>query len=134
VSTLSDRLKLARERKNLSQIDVMKLTNINNKTISGYENEVSKPDVETLKVLAALYSVTTDYLISGKPCPSVIIHRAGNMNLNDEQKEALEKYKKMPADEQHRRLQEGLDKLKSLPVADQEALLRIIDSIPSARQ
>ncbi len=41
----------------------MKLTNVNHKTLSGYENGVSEPDLETLKILAILYNVSTDYLL-----------------------------------------------------------------------
>ena len=62
-SILAQRLKLCRENKKLTQIDVYNRTGINNKTLSGYENDVSDPDLETLKILAGLYEVTTDYLL-----------------------------------------------------------------------
>ena len=61
--TLGDRLRFARERKELTQVDVSKLTGINNKTISNYENSISYPDPETLKILADLYDVSADYLL-----------------------------------------------------------------------
>jgi transcriptional regulator with XRE-family HTH domain len=57
------RLKKARQNKGLTQVQVKRLTNINNKTLSGYENGVSEPDYETLKTLADLYNVSTDYLL-----------------------------------------------------------------------
>jgi transcriptional regulator with XRE-family HTH domain len=62
MSSLGDRLKEARERKNLKQIQVMRHTGINNKTLSGYENGVSEPDMESLKILADFYEVDLDYL------------------------------------------------------------------------
>lgn len=62
-SNLRDRLRSARLNKNLLQTQVAKKTGINNKTLSGYERGVSEPDFETLKILADLYEVTTDYLI-----------------------------------------------------------------------
>lgn len=55
--TLGDRLKHARERRNLKQTQVMRYTGINNKTLSGYENNISEPDLETLRNLAVCYEV-----------------------------------------------------------------------------
>ena len=63
MSSIGDRLRKAREKKELSQIQVKELTGINNKTLSGYENNVSTPDPETFKTLATLYDVTIDYLM-----------------------------------------------------------------------
>ena len=61
--SLGKRLRAARERKKLKQTEVKEKTGINNKTLSGYENGVSEPDAETLRILANLYDVTTDYLL-----------------------------------------------------------------------
>lgn len=61
--TLSDKLKDARIKKGLSQIEVAKLINIGNKTVSDYERGISSPDPDTLKKLAKLYNVSTDYLL-----------------------------------------------------------------------
>lgn len=63
MKTLGDRLRNARERKELSQIDVYKKTGINNKTISNYENNVSSPDPDTLARFATLYDVSVDFLL-----------------------------------------------------------------------
>lgn len=62
MSTIAERLRKARERKNLRQTQVKAQTGINNKTLSGYENGVSEPDLDTLKRLAELYEVTVDWL------------------------------------------------------------------------
>lgn len=59
---LGERLKQARKNKNLTQVQVSQHTGIHNKTLSGYENGVSEPDIETLKVLADLYNVSIGYL------------------------------------------------------------------------
>lgn len=64
--SLGDRLKLARESRGLSQLDVHVKTGINNKTLSRYENNGSEPDIETLKILANLYDTTVSYLIGEK--------------------------------------------------------------------
>lgn len=62
MSTLGERLRKARERKNLSQTEAAKRLNINNKTLSRYENGGSEPDLETLKSLAELYEESPNYL------------------------------------------------------------------------
>lgn len=58
---VGDRLRKARERKGISQLEVSNRTNINNKTLSRYENGKSEPDFSTLKLLAELYDVTISY-------------------------------------------------------------------------
>lgn len=66
LNTLADRLRIARERLDISQIDVSKKIGISNKTISGYENGVSEPDIDTLRLLAQLYQVSIDWLAGVK--------------------------------------------------------------------
>lgn len=63
-------LKSAREDSDLSQMKVMKLTGINNKTLSGYENGISEPDFKTLITLFRLYGLSFDLLISSERCIS----------------------------------------------------------------
>ncbi|MBX4152403.1 helix-turn-helix domain-containing protein [Paenibacillus lautus] len=63
VSGFSDRLKLARENVELSQVQVMELVNINSKTLSGYETGKSEPDIETINLLCNLYGVSADWLL-----------------------------------------------------------------------
>lgn len=62
MKTIGERLKEARDRKNLKQTQVMKHTGINNKTLSGYEKGVSEPDIDSLNLLANLYEVSVDWL------------------------------------------------------------------------
>jgi transcriptional regulator with XRE-family HTH domain len=67
---IGDRLRKARERKNLTQVQVKHRTGVNNKTLSGYEKGVSQPDLETLKILANLYEVSVDWLTGNTDDPS----------------------------------------------------------------
>lgn len=50
-------LKDAREDKDLTQMEVMKRIGINNKTLSGYENGIAEPDIETMVKLFNLCEV-----------------------------------------------------------------------------
>ena len=54
MTELGPALRLARERRELTQVQVMAMTGINNKTLSGYENGVAEPDLETLAILLRL--------------------------------------------------------------------------------
>jgi transcriptional regulator with XRE-family HTH domain len=59
--SVGKQLKKARERKGLSQLEVMDKTNINNRTLSRYENGGAEPDYSTLRTLANLYGVPVSY-------------------------------------------------------------------------
>jgi transcriptional regulator with XRE-family HTH domain len=66
MSDVGKRLREARDKKRLTQVEVFTKIGINNKTLSGYENGVSFPDLETLKILSELYGVSTDFLLDKK--------------------------------------------------------------------
>ena len=60
------RLKEARKKKKLKQIEVAKMLGIHNTTLARYEAGSRHPDYDTITKLADLYDVTTDYLLAGK--------------------------------------------------------------------
>ena len=62
--SLGSRLKKERERRNWSQVYVAEKIGITNAVLSNYERDYRDPDTETLKKLALLYGVKTDYLLS----------------------------------------------------------------------
>ena len=61
--TTGERLRMARERKGLSQLDVYKLTNIGNKSLSRFENDSASPSPEVIKTLVTLYDVSSDFIL-----------------------------------------------------------------------
>lgn len=61
--SLGSRLKKEREKRNWSQVYVAKKIGITNAVLSNYERDYRDPDTETLKKLALLYGVKTDYLL-----------------------------------------------------------------------
>ena len=69
MTELGQALRLARERLDLTQTQVMALTGINNKTLSGYENGVSEPDLRTLAALLRLYRASADQLLQLNAAP-----------------------------------------------------------------
>ncbi len=69
-------LKNSREDLDMTQVEVMNITGINNKTLSGYENGVSEPDLETFSTLLNLYSLSADEILEIKKSKDKI-----NLNL-----------------------------------------------------
>ena len=69
-------LKNARENKEYTQKQVMELTGIHRKSLSGYENNVAEPDLSTFATLANLYGISADEALEiGEPDPSISLLR-----------------------------------------------------------
>ncbi|MDL2310981.1 helix-turn-helix domain-containing protein [Peptostreptococcaceae bacterium OttesenSCG-928-C18] len=62
MTTLHDRLKQLRNKKNLTQKDLAKELNITKAAISNYERGRRKPEYETLKKISDFFGVDIDYL------------------------------------------------------------------------
>ncbi len=60
---LSERLKLLRKEKDLSQRELANLLNISNGTVAMYETNKRQPDNETLSKIADFFNVSIDYLL-----------------------------------------------------------------------
>ena len=67
---LGENLRKAREEKGLTQAEVAKLLDISASTIGMYEQGRRDPDTDTLKKLAELYEVSTDYLLGRTDIPN----------------------------------------------------------------
>lgn len=61
--SLGSRLKLLREEKALTTREMSKILNIGKSTFSNYENDVRKPDYDTLTRIADFFDVSIDYLL-----------------------------------------------------------------------
>jgi transcriptional regulator with XRE-family HTH domain len=65
--TFGKRLRQLRENKQLSQLDLSKLLNIANSTLSLYEADKRFPEPEILKRIADFFGVSIDYLLGHNP-------------------------------------------------------------------
>lgn len=61
--TLGERIKLIRQQKKLSQQELGEKAGIHQKNISKYEKDDVAPSALTLKAIADILEVTTDYLL-----------------------------------------------------------------------
>lgn len=60
----SEKLKMLREARHLTQLQVAEQVGISKAMISAYETAIKTPSVEMLIRLARLFNVSVDYLIS----------------------------------------------------------------------
>lgn len=105
--TLGERLKAAREKKGWSQLYVAQKLGIANTVLSNYERDYRDPDTETLKRLAELYEVSTDYLLGIEVRESSgRAYYGGGKDLTDDERVAveafLEGYRRRKAEETKR--------------------------------
>lgn len=59
----AERLKLLRQERNLSLSGLAKALNVSVIAVSRWESKQRIPNIETLKMIALYFSVTSDYLI-----------------------------------------------------------------------
>ncbi len=59
----SERLKKLRLNNNLSQLKLAKMINITQQALSKWENELSFPDLDSLKKISNYFNVSIDYLL-----------------------------------------------------------------------
>ncbi len=102
---LSYFLRSAREDMDLTQLDVMRLTGINNKTLSGYENGVAEPDFKSLAMLSKLYNISFDELLNISSDRTAV-----NLSLSKNEEKLLSLSRRLDSDRQ----KELLVQLKAL--------------------
>ncbi len=86
-------LKNTREDLDLTQLKVMELTGINHKTLSGYENGVAEPDLQSLATLCRLYRLSLDVVLGLKPTPD-------GLTVTKQEKVLLARYRRLPPEGQ----------------------------------
>ena len=129
--SLGYRLKKEREKRNWSQKFVAEKIGITNTVLSNYERDYRDPDTETLKKLADLYGVSTDYLLglTDNPQPKKSVIVAGQeIELTQEELKLFEELKKHPilfhdlASDPEKKVKEliKLQKMKKILLEDDE--------------
>lgn len=74
-----------RNKKRLSQEQVAKRLNLTKSSISGYENNVIMPNIDTIRAFSMLYGTTSDYLLGLEKKESIEID-----GLTQRQKDIIE--------------------------------------------
>jgi len=120
-----------REKKGWSQYRLYKEARIGQSTLSQIESGIKKsPNAETLRKIANALEVSMAEF-DDQPLLKRAYDLAATMNLDDKRKNALEKIKTLPVNEQQERLNRSIEKLKNLPPESRKAVESIIDLLSS---
>lgn len=88
IKGLPEKLKMLRQKYNLSQKEVADKLNVSASIISGYETGERTPSTENILALSHLYHCTTDYLLGNNiKTTGIILDATG---LSDKQIHALQ--------------------------------------------
>ncbi len=60
---LHQRIQLLRQARNMSQVELAKRLGVTKQSVSNWENDNIQPSIEMLVKLAAIFSVSTDYML-----------------------------------------------------------------------
>ena len=66
IMTLGEKIKYSRVKKGISQKELGEKANVHQKNISKYETDLTIPSATTLKEIADVLEVTTDYLLGNE--------------------------------------------------------------------
>lgn len=61
--SLGNRIRQLRKQNKMTQDDLKDKLSVAKSTISQYENDINKPDIEMLNKIAKIFDVSTDYLL-----------------------------------------------------------------------
>ncbi len=109
--SLGDKLRELRENNNLTQQEVADKIKLSSSTVAMYERNQRDPDTGTLKDLANLFNVSTDYLLNNLS------------GLDDEYNELYNKIYNNPD------LKIFFDQTKNLTVKDMKWVLSIVEKV-----
>ncbi len=143
MATLTEKLRIAREKAGLTQQQAADKTGIGYKTINNYENGVSRPDVEKLAALCKAYNVSADYFLNlnetatipyqstkDEPTPEEIQFLLEEMRAGRGSKEASILYyggKPKPADEKMLEIEKAIDRRNNLQSMAEKTAELILD-------
>lgn len=80
---LSERIKLERTKKDLSQMSLSKILGVSQQTIGSWETGRTSPDPDMIKNLADFFNVTTDYLLGNDAPSSLAANQPSKKDLRD---------------------------------------------------
>ena len=102
----SERLKLLRSSKKMTQKDLAAILNITQQAIAKWENRISSPDYETLLRIADYFNVSVDYLL-GRDAPPPADPTQAHPALPPDAVELLNLFDKLNADGRARLMEQA---------------------------
>lgn len=111
--TLGEKIKSARKTKGFTQRELAEMVNAKHNSVSDWESNKSKPDMDTIELLCGALEVTPTWLVGSKS--------------DDQYAEIIGKLMNEPG------LLDMIDDYRSLSNEDKKAIRQIISSLKSSR-
>lgn len=86
-----ENLKKLRQQKGLSQQKLADILHISQQSVYKYENDITSPDIETLKNIADFFETSIDYIVGHTDLPYKI-EPTVRLSLNHDEAKLVEKY------------------------------------------
>lgn len=93
-NTIGERIKIMRQSRNMSQVELAERINLKRSTIGMYERGEREPDLDTIEALADVFNVPMSALIDRKNQPDTMTEL--------EQQELIQLFASLPEDAKHR--------------------------------
>jgi transcriptional regulator with XRE-family HTH domain len=94
-----ENLKKLREKKGLSQQKLADVFNLSQQSIYKYENDISDPNLDTLKDFADYFDTSVDYLVGHTDIPQKITEYK-EFDLNKTEQQHMLQYRRLSASQQ----------------------------------
>ena len=120
--TLGSKLRFLRDRTNKNREEIAKALNIKYSTYANYENDIRQPDLETIKIIAAYFNTSTDYLLGLADYPNKAPYQSPQ--IISELREGKIAYSDLSEEQKIR-----LNRMNDLPPELQEHLLGLADTL-----
>lgn len=111
--TLGEKIKSARKAKGFTQRELADMVNAKHNSVSDWESDKSRPDVDTIELLCGALDLTPTYLVGSKS--------------DDEYASIIGNLMNEPG------LLDMIDDYKSLSLEDKKAIRQIISSLKGSR-
>ena len=117
--TLGKKLRFLRDRTDKNREEISKALNIKYSTYANYENDMRQPDLETIKIIAAYFNTSTDYLLG----------------LTDDKKRTAELHEeKSSYGKMTDPIKKVVIKMEDLPLDYQEKILAMVNLITESNE
>lgn len=87
-------LKILRKKHMLSQQKLADILHISQQSVYKYENNITSPDIETLKNMADYFETSIDYLVDYTDIPNRF-EPTVTLSVNEEEQKLIHKYRRL---------------------------------------
>lgn len=114
---IGKRIATLRKQKGWTQVDLAEKLSVSDKAVSKWESEAGFPEISQLPVMATLFNVSIDYLMTGKtPEKEIMTISKSELCAKNDDVDMAEKVKDLPKDENGKNIVDYILQYESLKV------------------